>query len=87
MQKSVCIVSAVYMLCSMAVVALTVISSVVVTNIYQTNIGDCVKTVIMKRKAGPETTGVDLADDGDLGGKEEVEKNEPFDMKKYCEEL
>ena len=75
------------MLCSMAVVALTVISSVVVTNIYQNNINNCVKSLLRRCKAETEKTVAHPACDDDPDGKGEAEKREPFDMEKYCKEL
>ena len=75
------------MLCSMAVVALTVISSVVVTNIYQNNLSECVKSIILRNKAGTETTAIHPVGDDDPDGKDEVEKKETFDMEKYCRDL
>ena len=75
------------MLCSMAVVALTVVSSVVVTNIYQKNIGDWLKSIIVRSKVGTETTAVHPAVNDGPDGKEEVEKKETFDMQKYCKDL
>ena len=75
------------MLCSMAVVALTVISSVVVTNIYQNNTSDWLKSIIVRSKAGTETTAIHPVGDDDPDGKGEAQKREQFDMEKYCKEL
>ena len=63
----------------MTVVALTIISSVVVTNIYQNNINDCVKSLLQRFKAETGTTVAHPACDDDPDGKEEVEK--------YCRDL
>ena len=78
---------AVYRLCSMAVVALTVISSVVVTNIYQNNISDCVRSLLQRCKTETETTVARPAGNDDPDGKGKVQKRETFDMEKYCKEL
>ena len=75
------------MLCSMAVVALTIISSVVVTNIYQNNINNYVKSLLQKCKTETKTTVARPAGDDDPDGKGKVQKRELFDMEKYCKEL
>ena len=68
------------MLCSMAVVVLTVISSVVVTNIYQNNISDCVRSLLHRFKTETEP-GEENQSDADSGVETEPEK--PVDKEKY----
>ena len=64
----------------MAVVALTLISSVVVTNIYQNNITDCVRSLLQRFK-GETNQGEETPSDADRGV--ETEPEEPVDKEKY----
>ena len=68
------------MLCSMAVVALAVISSVVVTNIYQNNISDWLRSLLHRCK-GETEPGEENQSDADRGV--ETEPEEPVDKEKY----
>ena len=71
----------------MAIVALTVISSVVVTNLYQNNISGCVKSLILKSEGKVEAKD-NYSPDGDDHDAEEREKqNETIDTEKYCRKL
>ena len=70
----------------MAAVALTVISSVVVTNIYRNNISNFMKTIFLKIKAEPETNSVRPSHLDDPDERNEKKQREPIDMEKYCKE-
>ena len=81
------IFAAVYMLCSMAVVALTVISSVVVTNIYQNNISNWVKSLLLKSEDKPEAKDNYSPDSEDRDVQEGEKRNETIDTEKFYKEL
>ena len=69
----------------MATVALTVISSVVVTNIYQNNISSRVRSLLLRRKRKTETREIDSPDGEDYDGIKEPKQNETIEQ--YCKEL